>query len=620
MPHDRPPQQNALSTDDQQDEDADEKIQKGDLALIWRFLAPFAGRYRKSGYFLLSIVVAEAVLGALFPLAQRHIIDNGLMANDTDVIIFVLVFLAISAVVVSALGFIADLINARLTVDLVGDIREAMQSHILRLPVDYHQATPRGATLSRFGGDLQVIEQGLVETVPWLINPMLQIVYSTALMFYFNFALGLLSALIFPIMLFLPRRIAERTFVLNYAKRQREASLLTNVQETLSAAAVVKAFQLDRVRTRRFGLLNKLWRFTSFKAIFMGSMVERTAFAALYLLHVVVFAAGVWAAHSGVMSLGTLVAFEALFLSMGEALAYVTQFVPRAAAAAGGIRHISELTETESVILDRANAITVDACRENIKFVGVSWGHAENRFALVDINLTITAGMRVAIVGASGAGKSTLLNLLMRFRDPDAGSICVDGHDLRDLKVASYNALIGYVPQESVLFDGTIGANIALGAYQPGHARIDEAASLAGIGSFIRALPKQYATQVGELGGALSVGQRQRLAIARALIRNPQILVLDEPTSALDPVAEAHVQEILWQVAKNRTLICATHRLNGVANHADLIVVMDNGTIVEVGTHDVLLIARSHYWHLWTSQIGQASRDDLVAGAHSLQT
>ena len=612
MQHDRPQREDAENFDGLgEDDDADETIQKGDLALVWRFLAPFSRRYRALGLLLLLVVVTEAVLGAFFPLAQRHIIDNGLIANDTDVIFFVLVFLAISAVVVSALGFVADFINARLTVDVIGDIREAMQAHILRLPVDYHQSTPRGATLSRFGGDLQVIEQGLVEVVPWLIHPMLQIIYSTALMFYFNVALGLLSALIFPIMLLLPRRIAERTFVLSYAKRQREAGLLANVQETLGAATIVKAYQLDRVRTRRFGQLNRLWRFTSFKAIFVGSMVEGTAFAALYMLHVVVFAVGVWAVHSGTMSLGTLVAFEALFLSMGEALAYVTQFVPRIAAAAGSIRHISELTETVPVIADRADAVAIDGCRKQIEFVNVSLANADARFALLEINLTITAGMRVAIVGASGAGKSTLLNLLMRFKDPSSGSIRIDGHDLRDITLASYNAMIGYVPQESTLFDGTIGANIALGARQPGRARIDAAASLAGIGSYIRTLPKGYHTQVGELGSALSVGQRQRLAIARALVRNPQILVLDEPTSALDPTAEAHVQETLWQLAEGRTLVCATHRLVGVANNADLIVMMQNGAIVETGSHAALLAAKKHYWHLWNSQAGQSSHHGL---------
>lgn len=604
MPHDHPQRQDAANIEglDQaadSDSDADEKIQKGDLTLIWRFLAPFAHRYRALLYWLLLVILIEAILGAFFPLAQRHIIDNGLMANDTDVILFVLVFLAVSAVVVSVLGFIADLMNAHLTVDLVGDIREAMHAHILKLPVDYHQTTPRGATLSRFGGDLQVIEQALVDAIPWLIHPLLQIFYSTALMFYFNAVLGLISALIFPIILFLPRRIAARTFVLSYAKRQREATLLGNVQEMLGAAAVVKAYQLDRPRTRRFGLLNRLWRFTSFKAIFMGSMVERTAFAALYLLHVVVFAAGVWAVHAEVMSLGTLVAFEALFLSMGEALAYVTQFVPRIAAAAGSIRHISELTETVPVIKDRPNAVAIDSCHKNIQFDGVCLENSDSRFALMNINLNITAGMRVAIVGASGAGKSTLLNLLMRFKDPSSGSIRIDGHDLRDIRLASYSSLIGYVPQESVLFNGTIGANIALGAQPLGQARIDEAANEAGIGAFIRTLPKGYKTQVGELGNALSVGQRQRLAIARALVRNPDILVLDEPTSALDPATEAHVQETLWQLAEGRTMICATHRLTGVANNADLIVVMQNGAIVETGSHKALLLAKKHYWQLW---------------------
>jgi ATP-binding cassette, subfamily B, bacterial len=584
------------------DEDETEKLERGDLARIRDFLWPFARAQRWPLTLLAGLLLIEAAFEMMFPLAQRHIIDDGLVERDLGVITFVLVFLAVSAVVVNTVGLAADFAYSRIAVGIVGDIRAAMHRHLLSLQLADHDGKRRGATMSRFAGDVENIEGMLLEIVPWLIVPTLEVIYSTALMFYFNFWLALVGMLVFPVVLWLPGRLAGRTFKLEYLKRQREATLLSHLQETLSSIAITKAFGLEPHRNRRYTRLNRIWRGISFRSAFTGALVERSASAELYVLHVIVFAAGVWAVYTDRMTLGTLVAFEAIFTSMGEALTYTTQFVPNLASAAGSIRHINELLEHPPSAPDRPAAVDLDVRCSRLVLDDVSFAHAAGRFRLQDVSLVIEPGSRTALVGASGCGKSTLLALLLRFRDPVTGCILVDGHDARDVTRRSYLARIGYVPQEPILFDGSIAGNIALGTDAPSRQAIEAAAAAAEIDSFIRGLPNGYSTRIGPMGSELSVGQRQRLCIARALVRDPAILIVDEPTSALDAETEASLNATLWRLAANRTLICATHKLAGVTPLADQVIVLDRGRVVEVGRHDDLLPRDGAYARLWHSQ------------------
>ena len=581
-----------------QDEEELSRLSAGDIGAVGGFLRPFL---RRGPLCLLgAALVVETAANLSFPLAQRYLIDHGLVARDAAVIATAIAVLGGAAILASMFGFLIDFLCARMSVDIIGDIREILFDRCQEIAPSYYERVPPSQVVSRFSGDTIAVETALMEAVPWLILPLLQVSYSLALIFYFNVWLGCLAVLIFPVLLILPRYFARETLGVSYAKRFQEARLLANAHENISIQPVVKAFGYRTEARGLFSRINAVWRGASFKVAFLGALVDRSAFAGVYILHVGVFAFGVWAVYKDFISLGTLVVFESLFLSIGESLAYATQYVPRIAAAAAGIKRMKELLAAERDPLDAPNAHPLGRFAGDISFENVSYD-AGHGFRIGPINLLIPKGTKVAIVGPSGSGKSTLLELLMRFRDPTAGIIRMDGQDIRAMTIDSVRSLIGFVPQAPMLLNCSIGENIAVGNPVASPAQIEKAAEAACIGTFVQSLALGYHTPIGEAGIALSAGQRQRLSIARALVRNPEILIMDEPTSALDAATEACVNQNLWSAGRHRTVICATHRLTSIADKVDQIVVLDNGMVRESGTHQALLSQRDLYHRLWHS-------------------
>jgi ATP-binding cassette subfamily B protein len=379
--------------------------------------------------------------------------------------------------------------------------------------------------------------------------------------------------------------------------------MLSSVQETVLAQPVIKAFGLELSALAGFSQRNAGLFDSAVRVSFLSALVERSAAVGILMLNVLIIGVGAYWAFRGAISVGTLVSFETVFLTLSYSLSYVSQFVPSLVQAAGGLGHIQGLLDQQPRIVDAPGAKPLPRMTSDLTFGDVSFSYTGEQLNLCELNLRIARGEVAAFVGPSGSGKSTLLNLLLRFYDPLRGSVSIDGHDLRDVTQESLRAQIGVVFQENFLFNTTIRENIRMSAPHSTNWEVEAAARAAEIHDFIVSLPQGYDTMAGERGGRFSGGQRQRIAIARAILRDPAILILDEATSALDPASEAAINATLARIAQGRTVISITHRLSSVIN-ADQIFVLNHGKLAESGRHEDLLELGGIYWQMWRKQRG----------------
>jgi ATP-binding cassette subfamily B protein len=574
-----------------------------------RLLLPYLRPYRLQVGLLLLCVCVETAFNAWIPLSFSYLIDDALSPRDRGVLLVILAALGASVLINVTVGIARDRLYARLGASVVGDIRASMFEHLQRLSVGYYARAQLGDILSRFSADLNAVEHALAWVLPWAVAPSLDVTVYTVLLFVLDWRLALASMLVWPIALLGPRRFAPRAVSSSYEKSQLEAATLSVVQESLSGQAVVKAFGLEQLWLANFQRRNTSLRGKTVYASFVGSMVERSAIAGVYVLYVAVVAVGGWFVYRNSLSIGKLVAFQALFLALGYGLTYVTQYIPTLVAGLGGFRRISELFAEQPDVVDRPDATPLPQLDSEIAFSDVTFAYAARDPSLHSLSLKIPAGESVAFVGPSGSGKSTALSLLMRFHDPSAGSVTFDGQDVRAASQESLRAQMGAVFQESVLFNDTIRENIRMGRPDASDEEVEHAARAAEIHDVIVGQPEGYDTVVGERGGLLSGGQRQRIAIARAIVRDPVVLLLDEATSALDPATEAAINATLARVAKGRTTISVTHRLSAAAG-ADRIFVLEKGALVESGSHQELLASGGVYSVLWSRQAGFTLTDD----------
>jgi len=577
------------------------KLEVQALSSGWRLVFPLLRAYRRSLIWLALAVLLDTAFNISFPFIERLVIDQGLVPHNWSVVTKVIVFIISAAVAVTALGLAMDVLNARICAGIITRLRDLLLQHLGNLPPSYFHKTEGGEILSRFSTDVMAVEDGLTAAVPWIILPALEVLYTTVLMFAFNLRLALIGILVFPVNVLASRHFSARSFALGFEKRRREARLMTSLAETIAAQPVIKAFGMFRQFQKRFTLLGQQWQTTTYKFDLQSALVERASYAGVYLIHALVFGFGAYWTFEGVISLGTLVAFEAMFLTMGDAISHVTEAIPTLAEASGGMRQLNIFLSENTAPPDVLGAFDLTSPKKDIVLAGVTFKYPGSKFVLGPIDLKIPVGTRLAIVGRSGSGKSTLAQLLLRTEAPSTGTITMDGLDVHDATLSSMRRLIAPVFQETFLFHDTLRANITLGREGVTQADISHVAKSAEIEDFILSLPQSYETIVGERGARLSGGQRQRIAIARALLGNPDILLLDEASSALDPQTERRIRDTIKRASGKRTLIAITHRLESVQDF-DHIVVLDRGRIKEQGKHRALLSRKGLYRELWTKQ------------------
>ena len=567
------------------------------LGTVFQFLIralTWVRPYRGLATFIAIGLIIEAAFTAALPLAFSVLIDRALVPRDTTLLTWLVTALTIGVVGVAGIGLWRDYQYARLCSLVLRDFRVRIFDQLHRLL----PRTPDGAEAAHFSTDLAAIEHAIVSAVSWALLPSLDVMIGTALLFALEWKLALIASLVFPLALAGPHLVAPRAMRASRDRKNHEAGMLRGVKENIDARPMVRAFGLEALMRARFKQRDEALLASSIRTGFLGALVERSAAIGILFLHVVVLGVGARMAFRDELSIGTLVSFLTLFLSVSWSLSYVTQYVPNLMVAVGGLHRIDEYLAAEPPVVDVPGAVDLPRCETGIQFDGVVFAVPGRPPILKGLDLSLRVGERVAVVGPIGSGKSTFLRLLARFTEPTSGRILLDGHNIGDATQASLRRQIGVVFQDGLLLDGTLRDNIRFGRLDATDSEIEAVAALVGLHDIVERFPYRYDTMVGAGGQQLSGGQRQLVSIARAVLRDPVILLLDEPTSALDPKSDRVVRMAIEHVSRGRLVVAVTHR-RGLAADADRVLVLNEGRLLEDGPHEELMRSSALYERLW---------------------
>ena len=481
------------------------------------------------------------------------------------------------------------------------DVREVMFRKFQRMPLAYYDRHQTGEIMSYVTNDVSAIQAALVDNLIDMVTEACVLVGSVFLMFYLDWKLSLLTLVVIPMvgqaMKIFGRKIKQSSRVI----QERLAEITALLQESFAATRVVKSFVREDYEIERFVRSNQRNFEAVMKNVQQTSMLTPTVefLAAIAVTFIVWF--GGYEVVNGDITAGAFVAFLTYAVNLANPVKRLSRIYGNLQKAMAAVDRVFGVIDMEETIKDKPDACVLPPVTGHVRFDHVGFSYKKGRSALNDVTFSACPGQMIAFVGPSGAGKSTIANLIPRFYEIDTGAITVDGHDIRDVTLASLRGQIGLVPQETMLFSTTIRENIRYGRLDATDAEIEAAAHAANAHHFIMELENGYDTEIGERGISISGGQRQRIAIARAILKDPRILILDEATSALDTESEKVVQAALDDLMVGRTSFVIAHRLSTVL-HADRIYVIDGGHIVEQGTHEELLARGGLYQHLYDIQ------------------
>lgn len=562
-------------------------------------LLQYVKPYWRRGVAAILCMIVAAVTTLLVPWIIRDIVDDVLTAKNMTALnliaVAILLIFFVRGIFTFGHGYLMSYIGHRVVID----IRMRVYSHLQRLSLAYFDRRKTGSLMSKLTNDVNALQTAIVDNIVDIVKESVILIGSIAAMVWMHWKLTLLCLIIVPLVSTTIRYFGKKIKRSGRRVQKSVADVTAHLQESIAGIRVVKSFHREAYEIERFRRINERNFSALMKAAQQTSQLSPLVeFLAALAIITIIWYGGRSVIH-GELSSGELIAFLIYAINLANPVRRLSSLyanVQKALAAAE--RVFSVLDETPSV-KERPQARELPPVEGRVEFRAVSFAYEPTKPVLHDLSFVAEPGQTIALVGPSGSGKSTVANLLPRFYDVTAGAVLVDGHDVRDVTLASLREQIGIVPQETVLFNTTIEENIRYGRPDASPEEIRAALVAANAASFIEEMPDGLATVIGDRGLVLSGGQRQRIAIARALLKNPRILVLDEATSALDTESERIVQDALDRLLVGRTAMVVAHRLSTI-RRADLILVIDRGRIVERGTHEELLAAEGMYYNLYT--------------------
>lgn len=563
-------------------------------------------RYRLNA--VLSILLSAVYVGlSLYvPILAGRAIDNIIAPGSVDYaqIMLELTKIAVVAAMAALAQWLMNIINNSMTYNVVKDMRTEAFDRLMKLPLSYIDAHPYGETVSRIIADVDQFADGLLLGFSQLFTGILTIIGTLIFMLSVNAPITLAVVILTPLSLFVARFIARRTHSMFARQGEDRAEQTAFVEEMIGNQKVVQAFAHEQANEERFDEINKRLSESSLQAIFYSSITNPATRFINSLVYAAVGLTGAFAAVAGSITVGGLSAFlsyaNQYTKPFNEISGVITEFQNALVCAERIFALIEEPTEEP----DASDACVLDHAEGIVQANAVAFSYVADRPLIKCLDLDVKSGERVAIVGPTGCGKTTLINLLMRFYDVNAGSISVDGTDIRNITRHSLRRNYGMVLQETWLKEGTIRDNIVMGKPDATEKEIIDAAKAAHSHGFITRLPNGYDTVIGEDGGSLSQGQKQLLCITRVMLCLPPMLILDEATSSIDTRTEQHIQHAFAQLMQGRTSFIVAHRLSTIKN-ADMILVMKDGDIIEKGKHDELVARGGFYAALYNSQFAR---------------
>lgn len=550
-----------------------------------------------------AMMLLASGIGLLTPTVAGRVIDAALIEGSVERLNrVVLALIALFA----ALGITAYLENVLLRTtgaQLLRDLRERLFGHLVILSPDFYEKRPVGELLSRMGSDLTLVQSALTSQIPGGIQALLRFAGTLAILLVMQTQLTLVALVVVPPVVLIAMFFGRRLEKLSREGRDASADASARAEESLNGIRTVQAFQREAIESRLYGLrLRELFRIQVRNAHVEGGFAGMVQFSAFSAFAVVLWYGGRLMLQ-GSLTPGELTAFLLYTFSIATSVGQLGALYAAFRELRGASVRIFELLDTVPRIADPPVAVPVDEIvgRLTLRNVRFAYDSTGDVYALDGVDFEVRPGEVVGLVGPSGSGKTTVFNLLLRFYDPAEGSVRLDDHDLRELRVEDVRRHIAVVPQEIFLMSGSIEDNLRMGRPDATFDEVRRAAELAGADEFIDRLEHGYASEVGQRGVRLSGGQRQRLAIARAFLKDPAVLLLDEATSALDPDSEQRVQTALESLMRGRTTLVIAHRLV-TARRADRILVFERGAVVATGTHEELYESNELYRRYWTLQ------------------